>query len=111
MNCIAAIKPRCAEDEWPIVSLDLGEHYTLQRRVIELALVKKRLDQTERGMIVQVVNEFDISLQALGHFGVQRFQTEACAFFAEHCIELLDRGRQFNEIFPLRHGAIAELIQ
>src|SRR5690348_14970028 len=64
MNCIAAIEPGRAEDERPIVSLDLGKHYALQRRVIEFALVKKRLDQPKRGMIVQVVNQFDISLEA-----------------------------------------------
>src|SRR5215469_14716907 len=108
MDCIAAIEPGRAEDEWPIVSLDLRKHYALQRRVIKLALVKKRLDQTERGVIVQVINEFDISLKALWHLRVQRFQTVACAFLPQQRIELLDRTRKCNKVLPLRGRSFAE---
>src|SRR5205807_9518515 len=107
---IASIESGRAEYKGAVVAADLGQHHALHRSVIELASVKKRLNQTEGWMIVQVVNQFDVPLKILRHLGIERFQAVTCSLFAQHRIELFDRAREFEQFFSLRESAFAELL-
>src|ERR1700754_4107848 len=62
------------------------------------ALVKKTFDEAHRGVLVQIVDEFDISTERLGDFLVKRFERKASSLFTENRVESLDGLSKLNNV-------------
>jgi hypothetical protein len=70
MKRVIRVQARGAQDKWPVVAPQDLQHQALQRIIIKLTSVNERLNEAKRGMIIQVVCQFYITLQYFRHFGI-----------------------------------------
>src|SRR5260221_13787877 len=61
MQATVAVQARCAEHKWAVVRSQEREHHTLSRSIVIATAIEQMLKHTERGVIVTIVNEFDVS--------------------------------------------------
>ena len=82
-----------AEDKGTIVAINFSEHDTLQTAVEIGALIEQRLDQTKRSVIIEIVNELDITLQFFGDFAIERLEACTRSLLAQEIVLALNRAR------------------
>src|SRR5579859_556128 len=67
----AVLESWCAQDKGAIVAVNFREDETLQAAIVVGALVEEGLNQTKRRVVIQVINQLDITLQLVGNFRVE----------------------------------------
>ena len=94
-------QPRRAEDERPVVPVDQRQHQALGRLLVMGAAVEQRLDEPDRGLVVEVVDQLHEAPQPFRDAGVERLEGEAPGLLAQQVVELLDGRRELEEVPPV----------
>src|SRR5580698_4173674 len=90
MHISLLLKSRGAKHKWPVIARDEREHNALQLRIVEVARVQERLQQSKRDVVVQVIHQFHVSLKKVGNNGIKWFKRVPLGIRTEHRIELAD---------------------
>src|SRR5215831_20042966 len=98
MQQVLAFKTWRAEDKRTIVATDERQHEALGRPVIVFRAIEKRLEQLERGVMIQVIYEFHVAFKKLGDFSIQRLQTVALGLRLQQLIDFCQRFRKLERV-------------
>src|SRR5262249_2448593 len=90
LDRIALVEAGRAADERTVVAADLSQGDALAGLVVERAAIEQGLDQAERRLVVEVVDDLDIALQAVGDLRIETFEAVTLGLLAQDRIELLD---------------------